>query len=266
MGDIQGQDSIQYWSNLQQNEYSVPCTCGKKKKDCICKSCRNVEKIYKYESFESFQFQPVLYDSIKQYGFCPLHKTIRCMEGLSRMAEARYARLYLPDQYCNPQTRKSALLVVRKIFQQEFKERLGIKYFVPDPKNGGNSNTGPMAKRFFSSPSITGSILRISAETVRVLFVCLKMINSKVFQNTKKFDVFAKHAFRLILCDVADYGDISGTMHTLLVHGSLYIKYAQEELGVAPGDLTENREVFNNKNFPAFLDKCVPPLHKNYSP
>ena len=29
----------------------------------------------------------------------------------------------------------------------EFKNKLGIKYFVPDPINGGNSNTGPQIKR-----------------------------------------------------------------------------------------------------------------------
>ena len=43
-------------------------------------------------------------------------------------------------------------------------------------------------------------------------------------------------------CDLFGYGNMSATMHTLLVHGSLYIKYAQDELGVAPGDLSENRK------------------------
>ena len=229
---------------LQQNEYSVPCTCGRKK-DCICKYCRNVEKVYKYESFESFTFDPVLFESIKHYGFATMHKRIRCMENLSKMAEAKYARLYFTNMYCNPQSKKCALMDVRKLFQKQFKPKLGIKYFIPDPKNGGNSNTGPMATRFFAAPSETASILGISAETVYVLSVCLNMINSKVFQNTSKFEKFANQAFRLLLCDVTNFGDITGTMHTLLVHGSLFIKYAQEELGVAPGDLTENREVLN---------------------
>ena len=99
-----------------------------------------------------------------------------------------------------------------------------------------------MAKRFFSSPNVTASILSITSETVYTLSVCLNMINSKTFQNPLKFEKFARQSFRLMSCDLFGYGNMSANMHTLLVHGSLYIKYAQDDLGVAPGDLSENRE------------------------
>ena len=99
-----------------------------------------------------------------------------------------------------------------------------------------------MAKRFFSSPNVTASILSITSETVYTLSVCLNMINSKTFQNPLKFEKFSRQSFRLMSCDLFGYGNMSATMHTLLVLGSLYIKYAQDDLGVAPGDLSENRE------------------------
>ena len=48
------------------------------------------------------------------------------MENFGKMAEAKYARLYLVNKYCNSKTRKAALLDARKVFQKEFKEKLGI--------------------------------------------------------------------------------------------------------------------------------------------
>ena len=190
-------------------------------------------------------FEPKLFPSIIQYGLAPMYKQIRCMENLSKMAEEKYARLNMTDMYLDPKTKKLALSNVRKLFQREFQEQLGIKYFVPDPRNGGNSNNGPMAKRFFNSPSVTAKILDISPETVYCLSVCLNMVNSRNFQNPVKFDKFANQTFNLMACDLFNFGNIAGTMHTLLVHGSSYIRYAQEELGIACGSLTENREVLN---------------------
>ena len=102
-----------------------------------------------------------------------------------------------------------------------------------------------MAKIFFSSPNVTSSILSITSETVYTLSVCLNMINSKTFQNPLKFEKFAWQFFRLMSCDLLAYGNMSATMHTLLVHGSLYIKYARDDLGVAPGDLSEKKGILN---------------------
>ena len=50
------------------------------------------------------------------------------------MSEAKYARQYFGEKYCNSKTRNAALLDARKVFQKEFREKLGIKYYVPDPK------------------------------------------------------------------------------------------------------------------------------------
>ena len=119
---------------LEKNEYPVECTCRLSKKKCICKDCRNVDKIHHYELVQSFQYSPILFDTIKQYGFCPMHKRIRCMENLAKMSEAKYARQYFGEKYCNSKTKNAALLDARKVFQKEFREKLGIKYYVPDPK------------------------------------------------------------------------------------------------------------------------------------
>ena len=66
-----------------------------------------------------------------------MHKRIRVVENICIMSECKYAYTHYTDKYVNPKTRPAVLKEVRKHFQREFKEQLGIKYFVPDPINGG---------------------------------------------------------------------------------------------------------------------------------
>ena len=107
--------------------------------------------------------------------------------------------------------------------------------------------TGPVIRKMLNFPSITASILNISAETVYVLGRCLSMINRTTFVNPSKYEKFAKHAFRCLMCDLGNFGFLSGNTHALLCHGRLAIEHAQNDLGVALGDLSENSIEMGNK-------------------
>ena len=77
-----------------------------------------------------------------------MHKKVKCTENICMMAEEKFAILNYPDLYYDQKDgRKKALELSRSSFKNDFKEILGIKYFIPDAKNGGNSNNGPMMKR-----------------------------------------------------------------------------------------------------------------------
>jgi hypothetical protein len=52
------------------------------------------------------------------------------------LAEAKYAKDNYFDIYIDNKTRSDAVALARAHFQRSFRDRLGIKYFVPDPKNG----------------------------------------------------------------------------------------------------------------------------------
>ena len=73
------------------------------------------------------------------------------------------------------------------------------------------------------------------------------MINRTVFVNPRKYDKFAKHAFRCLMCDLGNFGFLSGNTHALLCHGRQAIEHAQNDLGVALGDLSENSIEMGNK-------------------
>lgn len=204
--------------------------------------------IYNHEILESFNFEPILFNDVKKLGFCSMHKRIRVMENLCKMSEHKYARLFYPDQYfSNLKSKSKCLENVRSLYADQFKTKLGIKYFVPDPINGGNTNTGPMSQRLFNNYYESSKILQISPETLRLIRLLLNMINSKKFVNVHSFKKIASSAFRHIMCDYGSWGKVTATTHALLTHGAMFIHYVQHELGMAPGDLTENSLEMGNK-------------------
>ena len=49
------------------------------------------------------------------------------------------------------------------------------------------------------------------------------------------------------MCDLGNHGNITANTHAMLCHASLYIRWAQEELGVSLGALSENSLEMGNK-------------------
>ena len=66
---------------LEQNEVKLPRK----------KSKLNVSKVYCYESIDSFDFHPKLWEKVISFGFNPLHKLICCSENLAKMSEHKFA-------------------------------------------------------------------------------------------------------------------------------------------------------------------------------
>ena len=102
------------------------------------------KKSYNYNAVESFDYVPVLFDEIKHLGFNTMHKRVRVVENVCHMAEHKWAKTHHFDIYCgenyvknkNTDTRAEAVALAHNQFKTQFKEKLGIKYFVPDPING----------------------------------------------------------------------------------------------------------------------------------
>ena len=74
-------------------------------------------------------------------------------------------------------------------------------------------------RKMFANPVVTSSIFEISPQTVYSLGRCLAMINCMSFVNSSEYEKFAKDAFNGIMCDLGNYGFLSGNMHALLCHG-----------------------------------------------
>ena len=206
-----------------------------------------------YDNPKSFEYDPIMFKHLKHLGFCPMHRRIRTVENVCHMAEVKFAKTHYLDLYyanptkANPNPIKSTVKIAHEHFKAEFLRLLNLKYFVPDPQNGGNSNTGPSISRLLSNISISASILEISPVTLRLVGKCCHMINRTKFVKPHVYDKFARAAFFNLMCDLGNFSNMSSTTHGLFCHGSLYIKSAQTEYGLTLGDLSENSIEMGNK-------------------
>ena len=103
-------------------------------------------------------------------------------------------------------------------------------------------------KRILAAISVSAAILEISPVTLYRLGTCLYMINRVSFVSVPVYQKFARAAFASLACDLGNFGNFTGNTHGLLVHGASYIAWAQEEVGVPLGYLTEGALEFGNKH------------------
>lgn len=191
-----------------------------------CPVCLQKRELYS----KSVNFDPILFDFLKKYGFCPLHKKVRGMEWMWKGAEKRV-------QYLTGRT----LTSIKEDWQAQFQQSVTHQvYFKPDPLNRGNSNNGTSADKFFEKPDLTSSIIELPSETIAIVGVLLQMINSIKFQSPRIYKALAIVAHQLVVRDITPYYELTGLMHSLLCHGNLYIEHAQNHLGVPLGALTES--------------------------
>ena len=78
-------------------------------------------------------------------------------------------------------------------------------------------------------------------------------VNSTQFQDIQKFEDKAKEAF--YLWRQVFEKPMSANLHMLIVHGPLYLHWAQEEVGVPLGVLTEGSIEVANKDVKAANNK-----------
>ena len=229
-----------------------------------------------------------MFQDIKQYSFSPMHMTMRYYKitNFSVYSIASFLRVFegtwkaavdlqIPTTECSrpgkpcslhphlaPPKQKgvraaacNAKEIVTRDFQEKFKARLGIRAFYPEPIKGGNSNTGNVSRRFFKSAATSADILGVPEELISTLWELLAAINSSKFQDIEKFESKAKVAFymwRQVFTKT-----MSANLHMLLVHGSLYLRWAQEEVGVPLGTLTEGSIEVANKDVKTANKKFV---------
>ena len=189
-----------------------------------------------YRSYKSFHFKPVMFEFIKKYGFCVMHKKIGGMSFIWKAAEKGELK-----------RSGGTLKDIRHNWQKMFQQATGVCFWEPDPVNRGNSNNGPAAMRFFNNPSLASKILKIPGETIAIIGVLIDMINSTKFQDPNVFLALSMTAHHLLVRDIGPDIILSGSIHSLMCHGDMYIRYAQDILGIPLGFLTENAIEMGNK-------------------
>ena len=95
-------------------------------------------------------------------------------------------------------------------------------------------------KRILNNISLSASIFNISPTTLYLVGKCCDFINRVTFVNPRVCEKFSAAAFACVMCDLGNYSNITANTHSLFCHASTFIQWAQMELGVSLGALTEN--------------------------
>ena len=91
---------------------------------------------------------------------------------------------------------------------------------------GGNSNRGETANRFFAYPEISAKILGLPVNLLKQMWRLLQMLN-KVSKHAKveKYVELAEKVHSIYRTTVGKVKRMSGTVHKVIVHGADYIRY-----------------------------------------
>ena len=169
-----------------------------------CQVCLTDPKTYNQE--QSLSADPVLFPDIKNYSLSPLHMRMRVFEATWNAAIDLHVSLEPCTRLGQPCTLHPYLYAAQKVpgvkspracacdakenikkrFQREFQERLGLRCFYPEPK-GGNSNTGNLATRVFQNSAVSASIFQIPESLLLSLWELLKAVSSSEFQDIDKY-------------------------------------------------------------------------------
>ena len=141
-----------YWKNWPE-EKSI------KINNNTCTIC--LQKPISYNSVQSFNFPPILFDKMKKYGFSTMHKRVRNFEFEWKGAERKESKLTGVN-----------LKTVRLNWQKGLRELTGIDPFRPDPINRGNTNDGNLSRRFHENPSLSSSVVKLDPTIIALREYC----------------------------------------------------------------------------------------------
>ena len=222
-----------------------------------------------------------MFEDVKGYSNSPMHMRPRVMEAIWNASIDKM----LMDEPCTrgglPCTSHPHLVaktrgtratacqakeIIKRRYQKQFQERIGVRCFFPEPQRGGNSNTGNVATRVFQNSAISADIFGIPEALIISMWELLKSISSSNFQDIEVYEQRAREAFDLWTTTFDK--NMTANVHLLIAHGGLYLRWAQQEVGVPLGILTEgsieklNQDVKQaNANFVARIS--VENIHRN---
>lgn len=109
------------------------------------------------------------------------------------------------------------------------------------PKPGfGNSNDGNTARKFFSNPEISGKILGVDPEFIRLIAKALHMISSNETQNIEEFEEVMIR-IHTIARNKYNNVNIPPTLHILICHGPFIMRLFDCKLGQYTEESQEKR-------------------------
>ena len=159
------------------------------------------------------------------YGISPLHMYIRALEYILHIAY----RLDL-KKWRVPKNEKPIMTEKKNEIQRQFRILVGLVIDQVQP-GSGTSNTGNVARRFFSDPEFASEITGVNSEIITNLKYMLVALNSGFSINTEAFNEIGLETAKLHI-EKYPWFKIPQSMHRLFIQASRIIENAQCQSGI----------------------------------
>lgn len=208
----------------------------------ICFICKcNPKNMNDLDQMDKFTIDE---DNFK-YGLSTLHAWIKFLECTLHIA---YKLESAPTTKRITDEKKILISEKKKEIQSRLWEELGIK--VDRVVQGmGTSNTGNVARKFFKNPEKVSKITGVDVRLINRFSTILTVISSGHEINYDRFDEYAKETAKLYV-QLYNWYRMPPSIHKILIHGSLVIKYAL----VPIGQLSEEAQESRNKDYKMYRE------------
>ena len=180
-----------------------------------------------------------------KYGFCPLHKWIRCFE---MMIHISY-RLPVKKWRVISQEDKAQVAARKQEVHDRFKAELGLK--VDEPKQGaGNKNDGNTARRAFQDEKTFADICGLDESLVHRFHIILIAISCKLPLDSEKFGAFCRETAELLI-ELYPWFRMPVSVHILLIHRAAILSSSMLPVGM----MSEEAQEARNKDNKSFREK-----------
>ena len=103
----------------------------------------------------------------------------------------------------------------------------GTRLFEPEPRTGGNSNTGGNLKIIVDQSTATDEILDCSEEFLVTLKQLLDRVQSLEMQQPQFIEFLCEKTYFLFMKEFGDHYSISPSFHRVMYHFTEYIEFFQ---------------------------------------
>lgn len=175
-----------------------------------------------------------------QYGLSTLHAWIRCMECLLHISY----RLDFKTWQARDAISKDSMKNRKQTIQQKFRDEMGL--LVDIVKQGsGTTNDGNTARKFFSDPAKTATIIGLDCRLIHRFATLLRVLACGQPIISEAFAIYARLTAEMYV-ELYGWYYMPSSVHKLLFHGAEIIKH----FNIIPiGQLSEEASEARNKDF-----------------
>lgn len=214
-----------------------------KQRCCICKA---TPKLFNNLKNMEIRFKPK--EGTLNYGLSVLHLWIRCFEWLLHLSY----RLDVKKWQMRGPVLKAKAKERKKLLQQRFIDKMGIRVDFPSTGGCGNSNNGNVCRTAFAKPELLSEVLEVDEHLIKNVRIILIALSCQLPLDVERFHEFCKETAHHYV-KLYKWFPFPSSVHKALIHSRDIMLANDLTLGTLAEDASEscNKLYRENRQFHA---------------